>query len=127
MTAIGLLQHGALLQRLPIGVLRNGAGAGQTLQDALDVRTRAFGDKARIIKARTVLFQILVEVGDRLVERDGEAGFAVELRLFAHVDIDQRDARIGKPLQRVLADLAEFRIEIFPEMPARYADALTLQ
>src|ERR1700738_3768228 len=62
MAATGPLQPRPLLQLLPIGILRNGAGAGQTLQDALDVRTRAFGDKARIIKACTVLFQILVEV-----------------------------------------------------------------
>ena len=72
-----------------------------------------------------MLFQILVEVCDRFVERDREARFAVERSLLAHVHIDQRDARVGEALQRALANLAELGFEIFPEMPARYADALT--
>jgi len=97
------------------------------LQDAFHIRARDLGDKTRVINARTVILQILVEAGDRLVKRDRESGLGVELRFLAHIDVNQRDARPRKPLQRALADLAELGVEIVPKMLVRHADAQPLQ
>lgn len=87
-------------------LLRDGARADEALQDAFHIRARDLGDKTRVINACTVILQILVEAGDRLVKRDRESGLGVELRFLAHIDVNQCDARLRKPLQRALADLA---------------------